>query len=56
MEPSANIFDCIQSLIIFAKHFILDVSQGHEYVSNKAKQNCGAFSPILDKNQDSKDF
>ena len=32
MELSAEIVDCIQPLITFAKHFILDVSQGHEYM------------------------
>ena len=36
MELSA-IADCIQPLTIFAKHFILGVSQGYEYVPDKAK-------------------
>ena len=41
MELSAKIFDCIQPLTIFAKHFMLDVSQGYEYGSDEAKQNPG---------------
>ena len=44
MELSAEIVDCIQLFNIFAKHFILDVSQGYEYASNKAKQNPSASS------------
>ena len=46
MERSAKIVDCIQLLTIFAKHFILAVSQGYEYASDKAKQNPGALSLI----------
>ena len=49
MELSAKIVDCIQLLIIFAKHFILGVSQGYEYASDKAKQNPGALSLIPQK-------
>ena len=39
MKFSIKIVDCIQLLTIFAKHFILGVSQGYEYVCDKAKQN-----------------
>ena len=46
VELSAKIFDCIQPLTIFAKHFISGVSQGYEYVSDEAKQNPGALSLI----------
>ena len=49
MELSAKIVDCIQSLTIFAKHFILVVSQGYEYASDKAKQTLGALSLIPQK-------
>ena len=49
MEFSTKIVDCIQPLTIFAKHFILGVSQGYEYVSDKAKQNPGALSLIPQK-------
>ena len=49
MELSEKIADCIQLLIIFAKHFILAVSLGHEYASDKAKQNPGALSLIPQK-------
>ena len=34
---------------IFSKNFILGVSQGHEYASDKAKQNPGALSLIPQK-------
>ena len=44
MELSARIVDCIQLFTIFAKHFILGVSQGYEYNSDNAKQNPGALS------------
>ena len=44
-----KIVDCIQPLTIFPKHFILGVSQGYEYVSDKAKQNPGALSLIPQK-------
>ena len=37
MELSAKEIDCIQPLIIFTKHFILDDSQGYEYASDNAK-------------------
>ena len=50
MELSAIIVDCIQPLTFFAKHFILGVSQGYEYASDKAKQNPGALSLIPQKN------
>ena len=49
MEFSTKIVDCIQPFTIFAKHFILDVSQGYEYVSDKAKQNPSALSLIPQK-------
>ena len=49
IELSAKIVYCIQPFTIFAKHFILDVSQGHEDVSDKAKQNHGALSLIPQK-------
>ena len=45
-EVSSKIVDCIQPITIFKKPFILRVSQGHEYVSNNAKQNPGALSLI----------
>ena len=44
-----KIADCIQPLIIFAKHFILGVSQGHKYASDMAKQNPGALPLIPQK-------
>ena len=46
MEFSTKIVECIQPLTILAKHFILGVSQGCGYVSDKAKQNPGALSLI----------
>ena len=49
MQHSAEIVGCIQPLTIFAKHFILGVSQGCEYVSDKVKQNPGALSLIPQK-------
>ena len=49
MEFSTKIVDGIQPLTIIAKHFILGVSQGYEYVSDKAKQNPGVLSLILQK-------
>ena len=49
MEFSTKIVDCIHLLTIFAKHFILGVSQDYEYVSDKAKQNPGALSLIPQK-------
>ena len=49
MEISAKIVDCIRRLTIFAKHFILGVSQRYEYASDKAKQNPGALSLIPQK-------
>ena len=49
MEFSTKIVDCIHLLTIFAKHFILSVSQGYEYVSDKAKQNPGVLSIIPQK-------
>ena len=39
MELSAKIVDCSQPLTIYANHFILGVSQGYEFASDKAKQN-----------------
>ena len=44
MQPSAKIVDCIQPFAIFAKHFILFVSQGYD----KTKQYLGV-SFILQK-------
>ena len=38
-----------QPLTIFAKHFILGVSQGCEYASDKTKQNPGVLSLISQK-------
>ena len=49
MELSAKIVDCIRPLTILAKHFILGVSQGYEYISDKAEQNPGALSFIPPK-------
>ena len=49
MEPCAKIVDFIQTLTIFAQHFILGVSQGYECASDKAKQNSGALSFISPK-------
>ena len=46
MELSAKEIDCIQPLIIFTKHFILDDSQGYEYASDNAKENPSALSLI----------
>ena len=45
----AKIVDCIQPLTIFAKHFILFVSQGYEYASEKTEQNLGVLSFISQK-------
>ena len=39
MDCFAKIVDCIQLLTIFAKVFILFVSQCYEYASDKTKQN-----------------
>ena len=39
----------MQPLTIFAKHFILVVSQGYEYAFDKTKQMPGALSFILQK-------
>ena len=50
MELSAKIAYCIQMLTIFAKRFKLGVSQGHEYDSDKAKQNPGVLLLIPQKN------
>ena len=49
MKFSTKIVNCIQPLTIFEKHFILGVSQGYEYVSDKVKQNPGALSLIPEK-------
>ena len=46
MELFAKIVDCIQPLTVVSKHFILFVSQGCEYASDKAKQNPGVLSFI----------
>ena len=39
MDRFAKIVDCIQLLTIFAKVFILFVSQCYKYASDKSKQN-----------------
>ena len=44
MELFAKIIDCIQPSTILAKHFILGVSHGYEYASDKTKQNPGTLS------------
>ena len=50
MELSEKIVDCIQTLVIFAKHyFILSVSQGYEIASDKTKQNPAALLFISQK-------
>ena len=49
MELFPKIVDCIQSLTILAKHFILGVSQGCEYASDKTKKNPAALSLISQK-------
>ena len=49
MELFVKIVDCIQLLTIFGKHFILFISQGYEYASDKTKQNLGVVSFILQK-------
>ena len=49
MEVFAKIIDCIQPLTILEKHFILGVSQGFEYASDKTK-HLGALSFISQKN------
>ena len=49
MMHSAKVVDFIQPLTNFEKHFILGVSQGYEYASDKAKQNPGALSLIPQK-------
>ena len=49
MELSAKINDYIQPFTIFGKYFILGVSQGYEYTSDKAKQNPAALSLISQK-------
>ena len=46
MEHFAKVVDCIQPLTIFAKHFVLGVSQGYENASDKTKQSRGALSFI----------
>ena len=49
MEHFAKVVDCIQPLTIFAKHFVLGVSQGYENASDKTKQSRGALSFISQK-------
>ena len=49
MEFSTKIVGCVQPLNIFAKHFILGISLGYEYVSDKTKQNPGALLLIPQK-------
>ena len=41
--------DCIHPLTIFAKHFILGVSQGDKYASDKAENVPGASSLVPQK-------
>ena len=41
--------DCIQLLTAFAKQFMLSVSQGYKYASDKSKLNPGALSLISQK-------
>ena len=45
----AETVGCIQPLIIFPKHFVLGVSQGYKYASDKTKQNPDALSLISQK-------
>ena len=49
MKLFAEIVDCIQLSTIFTKHYILDVSQGYEYASNKTKENPGVLPFISQK-------
>ena len=49
MELCRKIVACIQPLTIFAKNFILGVSQDYEYASDKDKRNPGALSLIPQK-------
>ena len=49
MELFPKIVDCIQPLTIFAKDFLLGLSQGYKYASDKTKQNPGALSLISQK-------
>ena len=49
MELSAKIVDCIQSLTVFAKHFVLGVAQCYDYAADRAKQILGALSHIPQK-------
>ena len=44
MYVFANIVDFMQPLTIFASHFILGVSQGYEFASDKTKQNSSVLS------------
>ena len=50
MELFAKIIDCIQPSTILAKHFILGISHGYEYASDKTKQNPGTLSQEIRKN------
>ena len=45
----AIIVNCIQTLTIFAKHFVLDIFQSYKYASNKTKQNPGVLSLFSQK-------
>ena len=49
MDPYSNIVDYIQPLTTFSKYFMLFVSQGYEYASDKTKQNPCVLSLILQK-------
>ena len=51
MELFVKIVDCIQPLTILEKHFILGLSQGYNYASDKTKPNPGALSLISTKNR-----
>ena len=47
MELFVKIVDFIQPLTIL--HFILGVSEGHEYASDKTKQKVGALTRVSEK-------
>ena len=51
MELFVKIVDRIQPVTILEKHFILGLSQGYNYASDKTKQNPGALSLISTKNR-----
>ena len=49
MEPFAKIVNSLLYSTIFAKRFILCVSQGYKYASDKTKQNASVLSFISQK-------